>query len=1276
MSINKCSSSEEICNFLKTLKIKDEILLKFKEENIKGNELFYLIDKDFDYFGIRAKKKSLIKKLEEIKSSFPDILLYNEKLYIDSKEEEVYNFLKKEILLNEKILEKFKDINGNKLKDLKENDLINLGLKLGERRKIIYYILSIKPKLENMIIKNISNNSTIEEVCLFLKQKFNLSEDVVNEFKTNSIDGEEFLKMDLESISEFEIDKETQNEIVNYITSRNLDSSESEEEQIDKEEKYFQFQLIEIHEYLTSEDEYNKCPFNKIEQFAKLCNFMGVENKENCAYIAFDQANTIKLKVTALWGSKDALFEFFEEKKMYNVIEFFKNKINDSSGIYLLIKEDKSFAYILIWPGEMNYFYRKLEEPQKDLLLSLVRMGFSLSDDIIICLSEKQKNEFDFQAISVLNSEDIFKATEGKIKSIEESDDYFKLGEDLEIKNDLNFDGKINDFKLNDSSLIFYISTNEMEEQNFDNIPSQNLDINLENIIVDSNFELSDINLYNFFRKFNSLKNLLQENENLKIMELLQQKTKQIQEILNNLLKYINKIELKECEFCKKNNDTLYIFLYDNHDLHLAHYKCIKKEINHKIRKKIDLSDKKYLKDFIISFQDKFKIKNYPTLNEIFEKHLDKIKNNYKDSKDIDNTNDLNDFKDSLKSFMEKNDLKILEENKEFKEWTKNLIKKISDFTLSKKDNINIWHIFEKATYDDKKREYYYSYKKRIKKPSKEIIKLFNIYKYNQEKYYSLKNNEEKKWNDKDYKFENYFYNEKYKGLLIKKENDYYKIKLKRNQIINFNGSYDFYNNILILSNKDTFKKGYDINIYYLDEDKMIISNKGKYFDYIGNISKIKIIPYNIDSSKYALLFHQNLISLINIEDFEYLSNLNVNEQYKDYDLNLLQFLVYGNFLLIFFYDDNVKFWNFDIYKIEDDKFKKKENNEQSLNFISKEGKFAICNIKDVPILYFCYIENDKFEIKMKKILTSLSSVTFELNTHDKEDLKLTEGNCVINYFYHSFIKYPFLGALQYNYYNMEKLKNIFIFAKDLKKTKKFKNYFNELKRICVKERQFNFDDIKYEFQGIYKREKIKNYINLDDLIIRFIEVIPLQIAKIKNYYFKAMSNGEEIKVNELYEKLIKNENNNIQISIQEYSDFINFSMKNSIFNFYDLPVVVLAFMGIQSIGKSTLSNELVESFFNVSGMRCTEGIWMAISLFKGKETKNKCKEKCKYCKEKKCGLYNHNPGLECICDDCRCNEKCCLFVEEANVKPNQNFCKKRCALLSGHNKETNKKKY
>jgi hypothetical protein len=223
----------------------------------------------------------------------------------------------------------------------------------------------------------------------------------------------------------------------------------------------------------------------------------------------------------------------------------------------------------------MKYIYNKLEEPQKNLLLSLVRMGFSLSDDIIICLSEKQKNEFDFQAISILNSGDIFRATEGEIKSTNESDDYFKLGEDLEIKNELNFDGKIKDFKLNDSSLIFYISKEEFEEnEKSGEIQNNQLKIELENIIVDPNFEFIGINLYNFFIKFNCLKNLLQEEEYSKI-KLYEQKIQQIQEISNNLKKYIDKIESKECEFCKTNYSNLFAFLNDNYDFHIAHEKCI-----------------------------------------------------------------------------------------------------------------------------------------------------------------------------------------------------------------------------------------------------------------------------------------------------------------------------------------------------------------------------------------------------------------------------------------------------------------------------------------------------------------------------------------------------------------------------------------------------------------------------------------------------------------------------------------------------------------------------
>ena len=72
-------------------------------------------------------------------------------------------------------------------------------------------------------------------------------------------------------------------------------------------------------------------------------------------------------------------------------------------------------------------------------------------------------------------------------------------------------------------------------------------------------------------------------------------------------------------------------------------------------------------------------------------------------------------------------------------------------------------------------------------------------------------------------------------------------------------------------------------------------------------------------------------------EDFDYFSNLNIKNQYKDYDLNLLQFLVYGNFLLIYFFDDNKNCWNYDVFKIEDNIFNKKENNTKSLISIQRK---------------------------------------------------------------------------------------------------------------------------------------------------------------------------------------------------------------------------------------------------------------------------------------------------------------------------------------------------
>ena len=134
--------------------------------------------------------------------------------------------------------------------------------------------------------------------------------------------------------------------------------------------------------------------------------------------------------------------------------------------------------------------------------------------------------------------------------------------------------------------------------------------------------------------------------------------------------------------------------------------------------------------------------------------------------------------------------------------------------------------------------------------------------------------------------------------------------------------------------------------------------------------------------------------------------------------------------MLIFFYDEIYKIWDYLVFEIKDKSFiKKPKEDNKKLQYTNKEGRFSICNVNEAPILYFCYIENDKFNIKLKSISTSLSAKTAESSTNDKTKLNLSEGNCVLNYFYHSFLKYPLIGALQYNYYSFKQLKNIYIFS-------------------------------------------------------------------------------------------------------------------------------------------------------------------------------------------------------------------------------------------------------
>ena len=304
------------------------------------------------------------------------------------------------------------------------------------------------------------------------------------------------------------------------------------------------------------------------------------------------------------------------------------------------------------------------------------------------------------------------------------------------------------------------------------------------------------------------------------------------------------------------------------------------------------------------------------------------------------------------------------------------------------------------------------------------------------------------------------------------------------------------------------------------------------------------------------------------------------------------------------------------------------------------------------------------------------------LNINENENkIKFEHANCIINYFYHCFEKYPLLGAIQFNFKKYENKKKInlsfYLDNYNNNNISELKTYINELKKICQEKKKISFDDIDFNLIDEYERNYNIKDSSLGNLLIKCLEIIPIQIAKIMGREFKVMSNGENI------DKIINNEtqkrksmNQDTKFNISQYSKMISFSIKESILEFFELPVIVICCFGTQSIGKSTFLNELTGSLFDVSGMRCTEGIWMPIKLFMHsmKTDNNKCNKKCQFCKKNTCILLRHeldNEGKKCICENCICGEECILYGKDVKNKELLN-CNLKCCLEKGHESKLN----
>ena len=101
-------------------------------------------------------------------------------------------------------------------------------------------------------------------------------------------------------------------------------------------------------------------------------------------------------------------------------------------------------------------------------------------------------------------------------------------------------------------------------------------------------------------------------------------------------------------------------------------------------------------------------------------------------------------------------------------------------------------------------------------------------------------------------------------------------------------------------------------------------------------------------------------------------------------------------------------------------------------------------------------------------------------------------------------------------------------------------------------------------------------------LLWNLICMVPLQIARGENNNFVALSNGMHMR------------SQADQLDIFSIADAVGFGMYDSILSGWTGDVRVISTMGMQSTGKSFWLNHFAGTLFNVSGGRCTDGVWMS----------------------------------------------------------------------------------
>ena len=118
-------------------------------------------------------------------------------------------------------------LDGESLFELNENDIEMLDILNEEKEKLKNYIRKLKSTEEPL--KNITKESSVEEVADFLRKVFAIPEDVIDDL---GIDGDTFLNTTEEDVDGLDISEEQKNSWKKYLKEQNSINEESSKEQV------------------------------------------------------------------------------------------------------------------------------------------------------------------------------------------------------------------------------------------------------------------------------------------------------------------------------------------------------------------------------------------------------------------------------------------------------------------------------------------------------------------------------------------------------------------------------------------------------------------------------------------------------------------------------------------------------------------------------------------------------------------------------------------------------------------------------------------------------------------------------------------------------------------------------------------------------------------------------------------------------------------------------------------------------------------------------------